>query len=187
MIDHNRKLLFMHITRTGGTSVETAFMGQDWWEVDPSSKHISASQARRLYGEDCWSTYHKFSVVRNPWDRLVSMWATGWWYGTRTPFRGVKPSSFSDFIRGLQPHPHEQYGALRYHEILDERIDQVLRFEDLQVQVSAMCRARGIAEVTLPHMERRDRLPYRAFYDEESEHLVREVFAKDIATYGYEF
>ena len=76
MIDHRSKLIFIHIARTGGTSIEASLVGKDWWLVDPSSKHISAKQARDLYGKDIWEAYTKFSVVRNPWDRVVSMWAT---------------------------------------------------------------------------------------------------------------
>jgi hypothetical protein len=187
MIDHDRKLLFIHITRTGGTSVETALLGKDWWHIDDLTKHISASQAREIYGEEVWNSYYRFSIVRNPWDRLVSMWATGWWYGKLTVFGGVKPASFADFIRRVQPHPHEGYTSLRYVDIIDLPIDRVLRFESLQADMDALCRDRGIAEVELPHIERRDRLPYQAFYDREAEQAVRERFAADIATYGYQF
>lgn len=187
MIDHERKLIFIHITRTGGTSVETALIGQDWWNIDQASKHISASQARRLYGEDAWTSYYKFSIVRNPWDRLASMWATGWWYGSRTAFNGVKPSSFSDFIRRLEPHPHEEYRALRYCDIIDLPLDRVLRFETLQDDFTALARDRGLGDLELPHIERRDRLPYQEFYTAEAEELVRQMFARDIETYGYTF
>jgi hypothetical protein len=75
MIDHNRKLIFIHIARTGGTSIETALVGKDWWFFDAQTKHISAKQARMFYGEELWKSYTKFSVIRNPWDRIISMWA----------------------------------------------------------------------------------------------------------------
>ncbi|MCA9055782.1 MAG: hypothetical protein KDA75_18225, partial [Planctomycetaceae bacterium] len=68
MIDHQRKLLFIHIARTGGTSIEAALVGCDWWDIDPETKHLSASQAKQIYGDEIWSTYTKFAVVRNPWD-----------------------------------------------------------------------------------------------------------------------
>ena len=34
--------------------------------------HISAYKIRRIIGEEIFSNYHKFCVVRNPWDRVVS-------------------------------------------------------------------------------------------------------------------
>ena len=71
-------LIFVHITRTGGTSIEVALAGQDWWQISPQTKHLSARQIRIQVGEEKWSDYFKFSIVRNPWDRVVSMFATGW-------------------------------------------------------------------------------------------------------------
>ncbi len=79
MIDNKNKLIFIHIPRTGGTSIEECLIGNDWWNIDSKSKHICASDARKLYGEKIWNSYTKFSIIRNPWDRIVSMRNTGWW------------------------------------------------------------------------------------------------------------
>ena len=109
MINHDNKLIFIHIARTGGTSIETALSGKDWWLIDPQTKHISAGMARKIYGEEVWRTYTKFSVVRNPWDRVVSMWATQWWHEAS----GLDENcSFEEFIRNIKPHPHEICGHL---------------------------------------------------------------------------
>src|ERR1700722_11866986 len=119
MIDRERGLLFLHIARTGGTSVETALVGKDWWLIDPMTKHLAASQARRIHGEKIWRTFKKFSIVRNPWDRLVSMWATGWWHDVRAPRRGTTADGvqeFKQFLHALKPHPHERYASLHYQE-----------------------------------------------------------------------
>lgn len=187
MIDHKRRLLFIHIARTGGSSIETALAGDNWWRIDPGSKHISASQARVLYGEEIWGSYLKFSIVRNPWDRLVSMWATGWWWGATTHLKGKKPGSFHEFLRTLQPHPHEFYKSLLYHEILDEPVDAVLRFEHLNDDFELLLKRAGCGTVALPHVERRNRAEYRNYYDAISCDLVASTFRKDIADYGYKF
>ena len=187
MIDHKRKLLFIHIARTGGTSVETALVGGDWWKKDPGSKHISASQARALYGEEIWQGYTKFAIVRNPWDRLVSMWATAWWWGATTHLKGKEPESFHEFLMTLQPHPHEFYRSLHYHEIIDEQLDAVLRFENLDTEFARLMNDIGSDPVELPHVERRVRDAYRTYYDAATRELVATQYANDIATYGYTF
>ncbi len=184
MIDHQRKLLFIHIARTGGTSVEAALVGRDWWEQDPQSKHLSASQTRAYYGEEVWNSYFKFSIVRNPFDRLVSMWAAGWWH---TAEGSADPRKFHEFLLSLQPHEHETYNALCYHEILDLPVDRVLRFERLEADFTQMLTELGHPEVKLPHVEKRDRADYRLYYDDVSTALVRSRFAQDLQTYGYEF
>jgi hypothetical protein len=187
MIDHARKLIFVHIARTGGTSIEEALMGRDWWKIDPDSKHLSASQTRQLYGDDVWQRYTKFSVVRNPWDRLVSMWATGWWWSEQTHLDGQKPTSLQQFIATLRPHPHERYEALHYHQILDEPLDAILRFETLVDDFATLLARCASAPIALPHAERRERAPYRDYYDAQSRDLVMDLFARDIADYKYSF
>lgn len=186
MIDPVRKLLFIHIARTGGTSVETALAGRDWWQIDPQSKHISASQARILYGEDNWRSHTKFSIVRNPWDRLVSMWSTGWW-NEQTQQREIYPSTIKEFVLTLAPHPHERYASLHYHSILDQDLDFILRFEHLQCDFSSMLTSINAPDICLPHVESRVRDHYRTYFDEESASLVADLFQQDIQTYGYSF
>jgi hypothetical protein len=184
MIDRCRKLLFVHIARTGGTSIETALVGRDWWHIEPATKHLSASQTRARYGERVWRAFTKFTVVRNPWDRVVSMWATGWWHRTEPD---ECPESFRDFILGLKPNRVERYASLHYHRIIDERLDFVLRFERLQDDFSAMLRAIGQPDVRLPHVEKRDRKHYRTYYDAETVALVGRLFEADIRRYDYTF
>jgi len=187
MIDHQRKLLFVHIARTGGTSIETALVGEDWWEIDPLTKHVSASMARVIHGEDIWAKYTTFSVVRNPWDRVVSMWTVGWWYEEGTHFNGIRPVCFRDFVLGLKPHPHELYGTLHQHEILDEELDLILRFETLQADFSAMLKRIGCDDIVLPFKEKSDRRPYESYYDDETACAVAEIYKTDISRYGYNF
>jgi Sulfotransferase family len=187
MIDPDRSLLFVHIARTGGTSIEAALVGTDWWKIDPSTKHISASQARRLYGEQVWRTFTKFSVVRSPWDRIASMWSAGWWYENGTPFGGKKPASLKDFILGLKPHPNEHYASLHYCEILDDEMDYILRFEHLRADFSSMFRVLGKPEIELPHLEASLRKHYRSYFDAETAALVANMFEDDIRRYQYAF
>lgn len=184
MIDHTRKLIFIHIARTGGSSIEHALVKEDWFQIDPKTKHISASQARQLYGEAAWNEYRKFAVVRNPWDRLVSMWATKWWHQAA----GIDPDcQFSTFIRHLKPHPYERYDSLFYHQILDEELDFVLRFESLAGDFSNMLGELNIDVVTLPHKELRRRKPYHDMYSNETRDLVAKKFACDIKEYSYTY
>lgn len=187
MIDHRRKLLFIHIARTGGTSIETALVGEDWWKIEPATKHISASQARRLYGEETWRDYTTFSIVRNPWDRFVSMWTIGYWHSEDTHLKGVKPASFTDFLHTLQPHPAEKYNTLHQHCVLDEELDFVLKFETLQADFSAMLTQCGHPDIALPTALKSDHLGYPDYYTPETARKIAGTYATDIGRYQYSF
>jgi hypothetical protein len=71
MIIHARRLIFVHIQKTGGNAISTA-LGQN---PDCPEKHFFARDLRELYCTDVWNAYFKFAFVRNPWDRLVSWWS----------------------------------------------------------------------------------------------------------------
>jgi hypothetical protein len=184
MIDDSRELLFIHISRTAGSSIETALVGKDWWLIDSPTKHISAKQAREHYGESIWTTYNKFSVVRNPWDRVASLWAAKSWHQASKIDLNC---SFEFFIKNLKPHPNERYQSLFYFDILNEDIEYILRFENLQEELNSMLDDIGCQPISLPHTEKRSHKHYRNLYTEVEKNLVGEIFEKDITSLGYEF
>ena len=66
MIIPNKKSIFVHINKTGGSSVEHAF------GVYPDDQHNTAKEYIKELSSRKWSTHFTFSFVRNPWDRIVS-------------------------------------------------------------------------------------------------------------------
>lgn len=73
LISHDRKVLFVHIQKTGGSSI-TEILAKNI----PDIYRYKAKHEFAIIGmEDLkeWDRYFKFAFVRNPWDRLVS-WYT---------------------------------------------------------------------------------------------------------------
>jgi Sulfotransferase family len=185
MVLDDPQLIFVHITRTGGTSIEAALAGQDWWHISPQTKHLSARQMRAHVGEERWNNYLKFSIVRNPWERVVSMFATGWWMGDcRQP---DAEAEFANFIENLAPHRNEIYSSLMYSEIINEQLDLIVRYEALQEGFDKVCELVGKAPVILGREESRNRSHYSVYYNETTRRKVGELFEKDIEDYRYCF
>ncbi len=112
------------------------------------------------------------------------MWATKWWH---QDIDTVEHDSMRQFILQLKPHENEKYNSLFYHEIIDEEMDYVLRYENLQSDFSAMLAGCALGNIVLPHEEKRSRKHYRDYYDRETAELVGDLFKKDIELYGYAF
>ena len=60
------KCIFIHIPKTGGISISESLFG------NYGLSHMTAKEAYEIYKPISFYRYFKFSVVRNPWDRLFS-------------------------------------------------------------------------------------------------------------------
>lgn len=93
MISHHHRTIFVHIPKCGGQSVENAFLadvGLDWerrapfllyfnaqWKVGPSAiSHLTAKDYTKFHycTPKQYDDYYKFTVVRDPVSRLVSVY-----------------------------------------------------------------------------------------------------------------
>lgn len=198
MINHKLKFIFIHTPRTGGSSIERALHGKDWWNTHPPSKHLTAHVAKKIYAP-YWDDYFKFSFVRNPWDRMVSMlkYSSHYklylnknkqiftnnyfnWFGKieyDTRFFNFK--QFNDFV----PIKNSVYS-----NIIGEKINFIGKFEKLQEDFDELCSLLKIKNIELPHIEKSgNRENYRNYYSENEKNIISEKYAKDIEKFKYEF
>ena len=62
-----RRPLHVHIYKTAGTSIRTALGIED-------PPHLTAPELRAHVGKQEWAAGLPFAVVRNPWERFVSLY-----------------------------------------------------------------------------------------------------------------
>lgn len=180
MIDHTHKLIFIHIPKTAGTSIELSICGYDWFDEEyRNEKHITCEQARKIYTNN-WEEYFKFSVVRNPWDMMVS------WY----KWRKLK-CNYRDYLVNYNLHTQYVSTTKASDYLLDDdnklQVDFVCRFENLQTDFETVCKKIGIKDVKLPHKNKTNNKHYTEYYDDETKQIVAEKYAKDIEYFGYKF
>jgi len=202
MISHKYKCIFIHIPRTAGTSIESWIVGNDWWKIEPNTKHLLASQAKKIYSK-YWDKYFKFAFIRNPWDRMVSCLAFGEYYGVNYN-NGIL--NF-DKYKELFGHPLTIEYDYRFNtredvitkkhiknsvylNLLDEELDFIGRFESLEKDVGFIKKHLNIKEDfqfqnKIVASERG--IDYRDYYDDKTRKMVADLYKKGIEKYNYEF
>lgn len=198
MISHSLRCIFVHIQKTGGSSVRQALqMAQH-----DADKHRFARELRARYGEAYWRSYFKFAFVRNPWDRLVSWWrmieqnaATGRPMNGYQRFILSRARSFEEFLGNCDQEYHDHDGSKwifrnQLDYISDSGgviVDFVGRFERLQADFAAVSSRLGLPPMRIPHVNRSGHTHYCGYYSEAARALVAARFARDIEAFGYSF
>ncbi|KGE86615.1 MAG: sulfotransferase family 2 domain-containing protein [Phaeodactylibacter xiamenensis] len=178
MIDHNRKFVFIHIPRTGGTSIENAF-NYDSKVDNYKFKHLSASQTKSLLTDILWSDYFKMALVRNPFDRMISAWKRGF-------YENEKSKDLYNFLLNYKPAPHE-YESFEYSKILDLPLDYIGKFEELP-EVFNYLKTKFDIKNDLPIIEKSNRSKiYQSYYNKKTKAIVTYLHKKDLKKFNYKF
>jgi hypothetical protein len=189
MISHKYKFIFVHIPRTGGTSVERFFK-----EPIHGGRHNTLQYYKQnLTTHD---QYFKFAFVRNPWDKMLSEY---FWFRNAKhsyPDEDVKQffrksaSSFSEFVplffNSVAGDMSHRMGQLEFLQPMGE-MDYVGRFERYDTDFVKICSHLGIDTDSPLHENYTTHRPYWEYYDDETRKIVAERYAKDIEYFGYEF
>ena len=175
MINHQYKVIFVHVIKTGGVSIATAL------GMKRTNYHKSASQIKKKLGENIWNEYFKFTFVRNPWDKIVSQY-----HFNRSKF-GFGGSTFKEYVRAWSAGQKISTFPQLNLFYIDEKLDFVGRFETLQEDFNIVCDKVGIPQQQLPHMNKSKHKHYTEYYDEETRQIVAEKYTEDIKYFGYKF
>ena len=198
MIDDKHKFIFIHIPKTGGTSIELTFKKR----IKGSHKHLTLFDYENELKSEI-EKYFIFSVIRNPWDKLVSYWK----YRQGKPHAPVdgKLNEFDKwlkFISSLDLNnlngktargniPDFRMGLdLQFNSLLNKKNEinvNLIRFENFQEDFNTICDKIGIPKLQLPHKNKSKHKHYTEYYDDETRSIVAEKYAKDIEYFGYEF
>ena len=189
MISFQHKCIFVHIGKTGGSSIEHALdphvsidsgISGEIGNTKLEGKHWTALEYSKKYPKE-YKEYFTFSFVRNPWDRTVSHYE---W----KIFMGNLKLSFAEWIES----PMFNALKLSYADMICDHknsiiVDFVGRFEELQQDFNFVCDKIGIEHIKLSHKNKIDRKHYFEYYDEKTKKIVEEKYARDIEHFGYEF
>ena len=179
-ISHKHRFVYIGIPRTGSRSMF------QWLSDNYQSENLGGHHDCNVPEE--FSDYLVFTVVRNPYDRMVS----GWFYEPtlKYPHDPPKSKTFADSMRrhlAADPQDTGMWTQKRFVEQAD--ISLVLHFERRPQCLAELPFVDAGNIPPFPHWNASDRPPGRNFFDlfsKEDEKLVWEHSAEDFASFGYE-
>jgi hypothetical protein len=162
--------------------------------------HIPTLVADGSIHPDCINQWFKFAFIRNPWDRMVSLYH--YLFEVRGIHREAEPDvkTFSDFVMRVTSEPIPPPGAYNWKGLsqanpqskwlIYERgpqVDFMGRFERLQKDWDHVCGQLDIPCETLPHVGATDRRPYQEYYTPRLAERVDDFYAVDAILGPYDF
>lgn len=209
MKNSDLKILFIDITKTAGTAITESFR-REFPNYVFEGKHHSI-QNFIAYGshisDDSGNThigtcsvvtsteihsYNTFSVVRNPYDRMVSLWLWG--------CQDVYGPNFDLFVSNVSNNKYKDFNRVRYRPQVEwisdvqgnVRVPHILRYEALADDFPKFLNKIGIEPFpllvrnTALDMSKKKREPFQSYYTNEStRQIVEDIWAKDFEMFNY--
>lgn len=212
-ISRQFKTIFVHIPRVAGTSVEK-YLGMGsldqlfsfdkikltkWASKFPEDsnaqsktpQHLTALELKSIIPENIFNSFYKFSVVRNPLDRMISEYLhirdTSQPYATQ--FKKIPLNDFvkkglelpeSERIYTFDGHLETQYSYL-YDENGELLVDKVFKLEEFDECKLFLKSLTGIEN--FPHA--RSVGTIQQTFSQYSIDLIKDFYKKDFETFDY--
>lgn len=193
-IYNNLKCVFVHVPKTAGTSIEKCLV-----DVDDKTKVVgghSTSDALLKHRTKEFSNYFTFTIVRNPWDRLLSAYLYMLKMDTNDILGNAeikKHTTFDSFVMNYctpetinnNMHLKPQYLFV----CIDDKIgvDYWGKYENLNESWKIVCHKLG-KDIQLPWLNQSNsKKEFKSFYTRPAIEKVRKLYQKDIQLFGYKF
>ena len=206
MICFDRKIIFTHPPKCGGTSFEHFLNLKN--ENLLLKKHDSLEKHFRVIRETGYNPndFVKISIIRNPWERMVS-----WFFYLRKRaclelesngiiekqiYKVAYSLDFNQFVDFINRNKlrtfHQDFSFFMFDDSGVFAIDFVIRYENYHADFIKCIKMLGEKPPKLddiPHVEKRymDYGDYRKLYNGRSVEIVENIYKKDINFFNYTF
>lgn len=145
------------------------------------SKHCGMNNIYRkwdaVYPNRNIDNFLKIGSVRNPWDRMLSLYL---WTRPNIEFDNKR---FNTFLRNSNYLSYLDYFNYKKECVIDEFI----RFETFNEDFNRICGLVGLDAIPLSNINKTNHTKYVNYYDDEGKDLVYSKYKNDIYKFGYSF
>ncbi|MEN8154473.1 MAG: sulfotransferase family 2 domain-containing protein [Acidobacteriota bacterium] len=216
-ISHKHRFVFLANPRTASTTIRNIL--DDYSDIKsryitdidrdfPYYHHISAQELKKIFDLNGWDwfSYKRFCIVRNPFDRVVSLYHHKIQTSTQPDERRSRPynlarkikykllgdSKFENYVKHLNP---KKRLTTSLKEFLCDKdgnflVDDVLMFENLGTELPEYLKQFGIKieKEDIPHLNLSSgRNKYKEYYDPLTRKKVEEIYSYEIERFKYKF
>lgn len=144
--------------------------------------HITAEKIKSHIPENVWNEYFKFTIERNPFDKMVSLyfWRNG-------------PEKFGDFYSFLTKGGLKGFTAYDIYSIDGVlAVDHVFKYEEIKSFGLDFAKKINLdSELILPDYRAKSQTrkikDYKEILDERSIRLIEIIFARELKLFNYKF
>lgn len=197
VVCHIRKIIFIHIPKTAGSSIEHLLRDEGKYELDfigvrngRSTHHYMGIELKMILKE-LYPTYYKFSFVRNPYDRLISEYF--WCRINNVGHKFNKTfDEFLDYVEDViknkkffkpieNDHFIPQYSFLFFNNKLI--VNNIFKYEDLE-KVVPLIKKRLKIKTSLQHLNKS--VKNEITLTQEQKDRIYNLYQIDFETFNYE-
>lgn len=187
MVSHKHKFIYTRTSKVASTSVLEA-MGDvfdivqfDEWDQDP--RHVPLWVIKKYIPIDTYDNYFKWSFVRNPYARAVSMWKYHMKWALRT--NNHMHDTFIKYMRNIAD-VSDRVKDLNLYDFT-EGCDYIGKIESIEADLQYICSVIGIKPRKLKRRNRTQHADYSTYYCPETLDIIQSVYEKDIKQFNYTF
>ncbi|MDX2362329.1 MAG: sulfotransferase family 2 domain-containing protein [Crocinitomicaceae bacterium] len=207
ILSHKHKFIFIHIWKTGGTSVQKALSPYAEstdargglleriikTKKKPSSadfeQHITLPELQDQLDKKYFDPYYKFAFVRNPLSWEVSYYHFITQKPNDHPKRDeiIQLGSFDSYIKWAAENEMQMHSQKQFVYDSDGKClaDFIGKYEELELGIHEVLNHLQIPRLDLEHLNRSTHTDFMQYYTAETERLVREILKDDFTTFGY--
>jgi hypothetical protein len=221
IVSDSNKFIFIHIPRTAGTYVSKKicnslgvkkwreFIGEpkklinregnalgncysgEYSEYE-SNKHITAKNLKNKIGKKKWKSYFKFAFIRNPWDRILSIYLK-----KRREATGIRRFLFENSKFKFNSYVILKYGlgvgkVMRQTEYVEDEnghiiVDYIGRYEKLEKDLEKIYEKLMLESRQEEPYDGTENVSYKNYFLNMTKRIVKKKFRKEIEKFDYTF
>jgi len=200
IISHEHKFIFIKTRKTAGSSLEKILFSRlgskdictgsprddtPRLNTDSDRGHMPWNDVSKIAGSN-WKSYYKFTIERNPWDKVVSSY---YWH-QKIKAERFENMDFTQYVKTCELLPRDW--AL-YSNMEEPVVDQIFKYESMGEMYDELNNRFGFDVTEEEYLGTRCKSgirktrDYKDIHTEESIECVKDLFVKEIDYMGYTY